>query len=152
MPRKDPAAVRRARSADQRGRTAERQSLDLVVPHFPAAARSRLGEGGADYGLEGVGRRVMEVTVSGWENIGRKAEQAAAAARAAGVREWYLLKPRRKMPGQERPWWLLADAATVLGLLAELDQLRQQALDVDAAYDRGYQARVNAERKPGDET
>lgn len=149
---KAPENIARGRSSAQRGRAAERWSLELVRKHFPGADRTRLGESGPDYGLGGVGDRVIEITVTQWPNFGRKMTQCAQNAAAAGVAEWYLLKPMRKQPGNDRPWWAITDADTLLEVLAELDQLRALKLDVDAAYDRGYRARMAGESRQEHDT
>lgn len=145
---KDAAA--RGRSNRRRGTDAEKRSKELVRRSFPGAERTRAGESGPDFGLSGVGDRVLEVTVAEWTKIGSKACQAAGNARRADLREWFVLKPRRREPGQPKPepgesmWWAITDAALLLSLLAELDALRSREWREQAGWDDAYTQGWNA--------
>lgn len=124
-PGADPARQALGKSARRRGSENEKRTLrHLIGPIFPDARRTRVGESGSDIYSEGVGRRILELTVARWNDIGGKLDQAAADATAAGVAEYAVIKPRQVLPGRRRQWFAILDAETYLRQARELDILR----------------------------
>jgi hypothetical protein len=143
------SAAQIGRNNRRAGHATEAAGLDVVRGYFPAAARSREGQAGGDFTAAGVGDRVMEITRASWDKAGAKLDQARDAAAAAELVEYGVLKlvPGRGAKGPR--WHWISDADPMLALMREVDQLRAAAIDVQAAYDRGYNSGWAARGKAG---
>ena len=54
--------------------------------------------------ITGIGDMAVEVTVVDWQQIGKKADQAAADAKRRGLDVWCVWKPRRGIGDMGRAW------------------------------------------------
>lgn len=142
----DPA---RGRSAYRRGSEAMRAGENwLRANGAPHAGRVMRGH---DSDFTGIGPLAVEMTISPWDEINRKARQAAADADKRGVSRWVVWKRRRSEPGERAyhpgEWWAVttfeqwwADQQELGELRATVAMYQQEFAKVlDAQLDRGEQ-------------
>jgi hypothetical protein len=89
----------------------------------PAAEVTSSGHRG-DY-VTGIGDINVEITVEGWDQIGKKAAQAATDAAELGYTRWLVWKRRRGI-GDMGQWWAVMQFDQVWDMCQELDRLRRQ--------------------------
>lgn len=75
--------------------------------------------------IVGVGDMAIEVTIESWEQIGKKADQAAADAARRGLDTWCVWKPRRGVGDMGRAW-CVTEFAQWWALQTELADLRMR--------------------------
>jgi hypothetical protein len=63
----------------------------------------------------GLVRAGIEVTIAGWDEIGKKADQAASDAARRGLDRWCVWKPRRTAPGEPKRSYADAWCITTFG-------------------------------------
>jgi hypothetical protein len=73
--------------------------------------------------ITGIGDMAVEVTVVDWQQIGKKADQAAADAARRGLDTWCVWKPRRGIGDMGRAW-CVTEFAQWWRLHQELAELR----------------------------
>lgn len=105
----------RGRSNKRAGDRTMREAIAwLRVNGAPHANKTSSGHMGDVVG--GIGQQVIEITNESWEQIGKKAGQAADDARRLGFPHWCVWKPRRREVGDPAPrgvgeWWCITTPA-----------------------------------------
>lgn len=123
------------------GMAAERAGLVIIREFYPGADRARGGITTEDIITSGIGDRVCEITRAGWEMTGAiKVGQAEGYARRAELEEWFVMKMVPGRGGKANRWYAVTDARGYLARALELDTLRRREFDVEAAFERGYEA------------
>jgi hypothetical protein len=122
---------RRGRSNRASGQRALRSGREWLQAHGAGDADYRSEAHSSDY--VGVGELAIERTTEPWQQIGKKADQAAADARRRGVRLWCVWKPRRGIADQGKAW-CVTEFAQWWSLYVEVTQLRAQVRQYRAAF------------------
>jgi hypothetical protein len=85
---------------------------------------------GHDSDFTGIGPLAVEMTISPWDEIGRKARQAASDARGRNLTRWVVWKRRRAEPGETAhgpgQWWAITEFAQWWADQHELITLRTE--------------------------
>jgi hypothetical protein len=118
----------RGRSSYRRGTEAMREGAlwlrEHGAPHADRVTRHHASD------FTGIGDLAVEMTVSPWDEIGRKAEQAKKDAEARGIRNWCVWKKRKALAGESKhgpgEWWAVTTFGQWWALHQELDALRAQ--------------------------
>lgn len=118
----------RGRSSYRRGNDAMKAGEDWLRAHgAPRAGRVKRGHDSDFTGLGDIAGSV-EMTISPWDEIGRKARQAAADAATKGQARWVVWKRRRAEPGEAAhgpgAWWAVTEFAQWWADQQELSELR----------------------------
>lgn len=116
----------KGRSSYRRGREAMSEGAAWLrangAPHADKTSRHHASD------FTGIGDLAVEMTVSPWDEIGRKAEQARADAEARGIDNWCVWKKRKAAAGESRhgpgAWWCITTFAQWWALHRELAELR----------------------------
>jgi len=141
-------ARKAGRSANRRGQDWQRRGAAWlretgIFPHaehvgvLPGGARRDTGGQIGD--LRGIGDRVIEMTVQGWDRLGAKLRQAEDDARGEGLgAQYFVWKPIAREAGGPGRSVLITRAEIGWPLLARLDKLDRAEIEAAEAYDRGY--------------
>jgi hypothetical protein len=113
----------RGRSNRAAGARAMRRAVEWLRGHGAPSADRVTSPHFSD--ITGIGDVAVEVTVVDWQQIGKKADQAAADAKRRGLDVWCVWKPRRGIGDMGRAW-CVTEFAQWWRLHQELAELRRQ--------------------------
>lgn len=145
----DPA---RGRSSYRRGAEAMRAGENwLRANGAPRAGRVMRGHDSDFTGLGDIDGSV-EMTISPWDEIGRKAQQAARDAEGKGQSRWVVWKRRRAEPGEAAchpgQWWAITEFQQWWADQRELSELRATVAMYQQEFAKLLDAQLDKGGKP----
>lgn len=111
------------RSNRRAGKRAQRRGRDWLQDNGCPIAEVTTGPHRGDM-VTGIGDLNIEITVESWEQIGKKADQAASDAAALGYSDWIVWKPRRGV-GDMGGAWCVTEFRQYWRMRLELERLRR---------------------------
>jgi hypothetical protein len=113
----------RGRSNRRAGKRAMARALEFVRAHGAPNADVVTRYHASD--LTGIGDLAVEVTLEPWQQIAKKADQAAQDAARRGLTDWVIWKPRQSVGDFGRAW-AVTEVRQYWAMTQELEKARAE--------------------------